>query len=122
MRHEREVHRKHGGLKKALMCPHESCKRSSGLGFTRQENLNEHLRRVHQSVDRTEPVSDSVDDSKIKKRRRLESSDEPPDSPARRASLDGLHEEVQRLRHENADLKAELRGHRERLLRSLKSG
>ena len=60
MRHERKVHRKHGGLKKALMCPHKSCKRSSGLGFTRQENLNEHLRRVHQSVDRTESVSDSV--------------------------------------------------------------
>lgn len=47
LRHEREVHGKHGGPKAALMCPHPDCKRHSGKGFTRKENLNEHLRRVH---------------------------------------------------------------------------
>ena len=47
LRHEREVHGKHGGPKAALMCPHEDCKRHSGKGFTRKENLNEHIRRVH---------------------------------------------------------------------------
>lgn len=47
LRHEREVHGKHGGPKKRLLCPHENCKRSSGKGFSRQENLAEHLRRVH---------------------------------------------------------------------------
>ncbi|EME87473.1 uncharacterized protein MYCFIDRAFT_209515, partial [Pseudocercospora fijiensis CIRAD86] len=47
LRHEREVHGKHGGPKAQLMCPHPDCKRHSGKGFTRKENLNEHLRRVH---------------------------------------------------------------------------
>ncbi|KAI9795980.1 MAG: hypothetical protein M1833_006556 [Piccolia ochrophora] len=47
LRHQREVHREHGGPKEALMCPYDNCKRSSGAGFTRKENLNEHLRRVH---------------------------------------------------------------------------
>jgi len=47
LRHEREVHGKHGGPKAQLMCPHEDCKRHAGKGFTRKENLNEHIRRVH---------------------------------------------------------------------------
>lgn len=47
LRHEREVHGKHGGPKAQLMCPYPDCKRHSGKGFTRKENLNEHLRRVH---------------------------------------------------------------------------
>ncbi|KAI1868823.1 hypothetical protein JX265_006802 [Neoarthrinium moseri] len=47
LRHEREVHGKHGGPKNPLNCPHVSCKRHSGKGFSRLENLNEHLRRVH---------------------------------------------------------------------------
>lgn len=47
LRHEREVHGKHGGPKAQLMCPHPDCKRHNGKGFTRKENLNEHLRRVH---------------------------------------------------------------------------
>jgi len=49
LRHEREVHGKHGGPKAQLMCPHEDCKRHSGKGFTRKENLNEHIRRVHEN-------------------------------------------------------------------------
>lgn len=47
LRHEREVHGKHGGPKNPLNCPHATCKRHSGKGFSRQENLNEHMRRVH---------------------------------------------------------------------------
>jgi hypothetical protein len=47
LRHEREVHKMHGGTKKALFCPFHDCKRSSGAGFTRKENLAEHVRRVH---------------------------------------------------------------------------
>jgi hypothetical protein len=47
LRHEREVHNKHGGPKSKLVCPHVDCKRHSAKGFTRKENLNEHLRRVH---------------------------------------------------------------------------
>ncbi|KAH7113885.1 hypothetical protein B0J11DRAFT_445639 [Dendryphion nanum] len=47
LRHEREVHKMHGGTKKSLFCPFADCKRSSGAGFTRKENLAEHVRRVH---------------------------------------------------------------------------
>lgn len=47
LRHEREVHKMHGGTKKSLFCPFHDCKRSSGTGFTRKENLAEHIRRVH---------------------------------------------------------------------------
>lgn len=53
LRHEREVHGKHGGPKSQLMCPFMDCKRHTGKGFTRKENLNEHLRRVHQGRDTT---------------------------------------------------------------------
>lgn len=49
LRHEREVHGKHGGPKAQLMCPYTDCKRHTGKGFTRKENLNEHVRRVHES-------------------------------------------------------------------------
>ncbi|KAK3704017.1 hypothetical protein LTR37_014121 [Vermiconidia calcicola] len=51
LRHEREVHGKHGGPKAQLICPYEDCKRHSGKGFTRKENLNEHIRRVHHTKD-----------------------------------------------------------------------
>ncbi|KAF1830082.1 hypothetical protein BDW02DRAFT_508425 [Decorospora gaudefroyi] len=47
LRHEREVHKMHGGTNKSLFCPVRECKRSSGAGFTRKENLAEHIRRVH---------------------------------------------------------------------------
>ncbi|KAK3673406.1 hypothetical protein LTR78_006639 [Recurvomyces mirabilis] len=47
LRHEREVHHKHGGPKATLRCPVAECKRHLGKGFTRKENLNEHVRRVH---------------------------------------------------------------------------
>ncbi|KAK5662995.1 hypothetical protein OQA88_6409 [Cercophora sp. LCS_1] len=47
LRHEREVHGKHGGPKQSFHCPHLNCKRHGGKGFSRAENLNEHLRRVH---------------------------------------------------------------------------
>jgi hypothetical protein len=47
LRHQREVHKMHGGTKESLHCPYENCKRNSGSGFTRKENLSEHVRRVH---------------------------------------------------------------------------
>lgn len=46
LRHQREVHKKNINAKKPLMCPYADC-RSTGHGFTRQENLKEHLRRRH---------------------------------------------------------------------------
>jgi hypothetical protein len=47
LRHQREVHKKNINAKKPLMCPYADCNRSTGNGFTRQENLKEHLRRRH---------------------------------------------------------------------------
>src|SRR3979490_2183598 len=47
LRHQREVHKKNATTKKPLMCPYGDCNRSTGNGFTRQENLKEHLRRRH---------------------------------------------------------------------------
>jgi hypothetical protein len=46
LRHQREVHRKNLNGP-PIMCPYADCNRSSGNGFTRQENLREHLRRRH---------------------------------------------------------------------------
>lgn len=153
LRHEREVHRKHGGPKKPLMCPHLSCKRSGGPGFTRQENLNEHLRRVHQKVELDEQPPGPTSSSKGKRKMRWVTET----SPNRSASVlrvtdevgcsddeyhnddvndvnddndsggggggDGGHEvfqlrrEVKRLRQETADIRVELRQHKEILSR-----
>lgn len=61
LRHQREVHRQHGGPKASCMCPHRDCKRSTGVGFSRKENLSEHLRRVHRDI--VEPDRTSVTDT-----------------------------------------------------------
>jgi hypothetical protein len=48
LRHYREVHRMHlptRGL--VFFCTYPHCNRSSGTGFTRRENLQEHIRRRH---------------------------------------------------------------------------
>ena len=47
LRHQREVHRMHLSTKQPLFCPFPNCNRSSGTGFTRKENLEEHKRRRH---------------------------------------------------------------------------
>lgn len=47
LRHQREVHKMHLGAKQPLFCPFPNCNRSSGNGFTRRENLEEHKRRRH---------------------------------------------------------------------------
>jgi len=47
LRHQREVHKMHGGTRKPMYCPEPNCKRNSGSGFTRKENLHDHIRRVH---------------------------------------------------------------------------
>jgi hypothetical protein len=61
LRHQREVHKMHGGTKKALYCPEPNCKRNSGAGFTRKENLSEHIRRVHRrATDSVVPYADGT--------------------------------------------------------------
>ena len=49
-RHQKEVHGSLGGAKGKCWCPHVGCKRNAGAGFSRKENLTEHLRRVHKGV------------------------------------------------------------------------
>lgn len=112
LRHEREVHGKHGGPKKTLNCPHQSCKRYSGKGFSRQENLNEHLRRVHTEGTTSPPAEEghghaaSDDDGErgVKRKR---------DSLERGDAHGDLLEEVKRLREENEQLRDALHQQRE---------
>ncbi|KAG9234872.1 putative zinc finger protein GLI2 [Amylocarpus encephaloides] len=96
LRHQREVHNLHGGPRKQLNCPHPNCKRHSGKGFSRQENLNEHLRRVHTPGD--ENAGDETEDDGSEragmKRKRSGRQD------------DGeIRIELSRLRVENEDLR-----------------
>lgn len=46
LRHQREAHRKNLN-RPPIMCLYADCNRSSGNGFTRQENLREQLGRRH---------------------------------------------------------------------------
>ncbi|KAL9030735.1 MAG: hypothetical protein Q9196_001161 [Gyalolechia fulgens] len=73
-RHQREVHRQYGGPKASYMCPHRDCKRSTGSGFSRRENLQEHVRRVHRQV------SDAETDKQVA----VEASSPVPTAPKRR--------------------------------------
>ncbi|RGP75836.1 fungal specific transcription factor [Fusarium longipes] len=110
LRHEREVHGKHGGPKNTVNCPHLNCKRHTGKGFSRMENLNEHLRRVHtnpEGTGATPPPDMAVSDEN--------DSEQPGMKRKRRASdtqateeITELREEVKRLREENDKLKAEM--------------
>ena len=72
------------------MCPYRDCKRSTGVGFSRKENLSEHLRRVHRGIGEHEkaPVSSvhhqSLDENALtpmtsESRKRNKSSDHPED-------------------------------------------
>jgi hypothetical protein len=139
LRHEREVHNKHGGPKAALVCPHTECKRHSGKGFTRKENLNEHIRRVHgenkpsqsqsQSIRQdavdalntaeemegpyfTNPINPEDADSPMHKRRRYTQG-----MSERSASVDveDLRHEVDRLRQDNEEKDSRLMQMQEQL-------
>ncbi|KAI1825272.1 hypothetical protein F4861DRAFT_203386 [Xylaria intraflava] len=133
LRHEREVHRKHGGPKNPLYCPHRGCKRHKDSSFARLENLNEHLRRCHtpngldQSVQGEEPepqhhteytrlpalpvaMSPASDDMAS-----------PRISNKRKADDDELREEIKRLRLENQELKR-LRFENQELKRKIEAG
>ncbi|KAJ3472374.1 hypothetical protein NLG97_g11041 [Lecanicillium saksenae] len=91
LRHEREVHNKHGGPKNT-------------------ENLNEHLRRVHTSPDGASPQAGSpgsADDndserSGMKRKRRSSGSGPVSDEVAE------LRDEIKRVRMENEKLKADM--------------
>ncbi|PQE25502.1 c2h2 transcription factor protein [Rutstroemia sp. NJR-2017a BBW] len=99
LRHEREVHGKHGGPKKQLNCPHPNCKRHTGKGFSRQENLNEHLRRVHTDGGITQVAVEEAEEDPTQavaggKRKRGTSKGD-----------SDLREEMKRMKAENEELK-----------------
>ncbi|KAL3422504.1 C2H2 transcription factor [Phlyctema vagabunda] len=100
LRHEREVHNKHGGPRKQLNCPHLNCKRHTGKGFSRQENLNEHLRRVHTDGTAVPALEESEEDGtegKVGQKRKRAANDD----------NEMMKEELKRLKAENEDLRRE---------------
>jgi hypothetical protein len=119
LRHQREVHNQHGGPKAPRFCPHQDCKRSTGQGFSRKENLNEHLRRVHRGAgieDSTPPVPKSEPrPSPTVQNIILPSQRVISDSPAAKKRRRGEDQEssdltqiIVELRDENKRLKQEL--------------
>ncbi|KAM0333387.1 hypothetical protein ACHAQA_002048 [Verticillium albo-atrum] len=109
LRHEREVHGKHGGPKNTVNCPHPNCKRHTGKGFSRQENLNEHLRRVH-TQDGSTPVGDDIatsdgDSEKAGQKRKRSRKNSASDA------YDDLREEIKRVRMENEELRDQIDRH-----------
>ncbi|KAI9844675.1 MAG: hypothetical protein M1837_005417 [Sclerophora amabilis] len=110
LRHEREVHKKYGGPKKPLMCPFANCKRSAGVGFTRQENLNEHLRRVHkrQEGGGEESVAEEDEVGGLGGRAERKRKRPPRSDPSDRSQTDLSLGSPDRLREEVMDLRTEV--------------
>lgn len=129
LRHEREVHGKHGGPKNTVNCPYANCKRHTGKGFSRQENLNEHLRRVHtnditaattKNGEAPPPVGDGLTAMNAASTTDADagSSDDGASEQAgqkrkrsRRDDAEGLselQEEIKRMRKENLDLREQV--------------
>ena len=106
LRHQREVHRQHGGPKANLMCPYKDCKRSTGVGFSRKENLNEHLRRLHQPQQNSQTQSPALSEdisSRPRKRRRVVVDDDDEDEEEEKEESGDLQREVKKLRRELAE-------------------
>lgn len=102
LRHQREVHRQHGGPKASCMCPYPDCKRHVGVGFTRKENLAEHLRRVHRDAGADQKQEGTSQDAQNttpgtsgtrRKRKRVVSHDDGDDG-------EDLEQEVKKLKKE----------------------
>ena len=94
LRHEREVHKMHGGTKKSLFCSFPDCKRSSGDGFMRKENLAEHIRRIHRNRIR--------DDKDLSLKRKRSRSDDAASTVSECGNED-IRDEIRRLRLENEE-------------------
>ncbi|KAK2807938.1 hypothetical protein FQN50_005180 [Emmonsiellopsis sp. PD_5] len=113
LRHQREVHKMHSKGKK-LMCPYPDCNRSSGKGFTRHENLKEHLRRLHRGGDGRSPEAPLTSEISEHengttsltsplhppKRKRDDSESASSSDEGRSNGTHSLREEVTRLRRE----------------------
>lgn len=112
LRHQREVHKKNVNAKKPLMCPYTDCNRSTGNGFTRQENLKEHLRRRHMHTENghasdlpmvPSPELDgavSLPTSAVKRKRESMDGDASVELPDEEGPDVDMHNELKRLRRE----------------------
>jgi uncharacterized Zn-finger protein len=98
LRHQREVHGLHGGPRRQLNCPHQTCKRYTGKGFSRQENLNEHLRRVHTDASSQLQTGEETEDENARAGMKRKRPSIPEDDP-------GIRAELARLRVENEELR-----------------
>lgn len=126
LRHQREVHHQHGGPKASCMCPYKDCKRSTGVGFSRKENLNEHLRRCHQPQrdSQVHPPANTEDlpSSRSRKRRRGGNDDGGGRDYDEGDGDDGdLQREVKKLRSELAEKDERLK-RLEKMMESLTRG
>lgn len=114
LRHEREVHGKHGGPKNSFYCPHPNCKRHAGKGFSRQENLNEHLRRVHTTQSGAMPPNSTegeTDDAASDNAAAVAAAPAAGQKRKRgdeRAEESDLREEIKRMRQENEELRRQV--------------
>lgn len=125
LRHEREVHGKHGGPKNSFNCPYANCKRHTGKGFSRHENLNEHLRRVHLQ-NGVVPGLDSPAENGVLENGTAADTDEAGSEVAplmqkrkRGDSGEGdetLLAEVKRLRRENEELRVQIAGQNQQIV------
>lgn len=87
LRHQREVHKMHLSTKQPLFCPFPNCNRSSGTGFTRKENLEEHKRRRH-----LEELSDHGPGEAVSHPLAATSSAMPQEPPAKRRRVSSTTE------------------------------
>ena len=83
------------------MCPYPDCKRHVGVGFSRKENLAEHLRRVHRDADAdhtqnegSENVQDTSGASRTGRKRRRAVPDDDDDGE------EDLQQEVKKLKRQ----------------------
>lgn len=131
-RHQREVHRSNGGPKASYMCPHKDCKRSTGSGFSRKENLQEHLRRVHRQVgeaevekhEPAEAASPATAEPRRRRRRYNDDDDENDEAPAqvlrgprkrRRSDDDESKEHISESQSSGEDLSVQVKRLRKEL-------
>ena len=113
LRHMREVH-KNTQAKKAddLICPFVDCTRhSAAQGFTRRENLNEHIRRRHRKGEEVAPevIFTTPEGIVEPPRKRKRNSDDGDIGGIGQDEIDLLREEVKRLRADNLDKDKRLR-------------
>lgn len=117
LRHQREVHKKNATTREPLFCKFANCNRSSGTGFTRRENLNEHMRRRHNVGSATQsspltttapilPVASETPTESSRKRKRIAEAKAPPEQEkvdfddSGIADTEDPQEQIKRLKRE----------------------